>query len=197
MDILNWFSAILLLCTSISLLISRDWRWSLGILAIQYLGVFWQVLLSWPVGMAAVKLITGWMVCAVLGIAEASLSRSNIVLAETSWPKGLAFRILIAGLVVLVAFASVSPLAEWLGIIGDQRAWGSIFLIGMGILHLGTSNQPLRVIIGLLTVLAGFEIIYSAVEPSILVAALLAIVNCGMALVGAHLVTHTEIESIS
>jgi hypothetical protein len=38
-----------------------------------------------------------------------------------------------------------------------------------------------------MTVLAGFEILYSAVEGSILVAALLATINLGLALVGAYL----------
>ncbi len=66
---------------------------------------------------------------------------------------------------------------------------GSLLLIGMGLLHLGITSHILRVIIGLMTVLAGFEILYSAVEGSILVAALLAAINLGLALVGAFLLT--------
>jgi len=42
------------------------------------------------------------------------------------------------------------------------------------------------VIVGLLTVLAGFEIMYAAVESSALVTALLAVVNLGLALAGAY-----------
>jgi hypothetical protein len=38
-----------------------------------------------------------------------------------------------------------------------------------------------------MTVLSGFEIIYSTVESSVLVAALLAVINLGLALVGAYL----------
>ena len=38
-----------------------------------------------------------------------------------------------------------------------------------------------------MTVLSGFEILYAAVEGSILVAALLATINLGLALVGAYL----------
>ena len=64
---------------------------------------------------------------------------------------------------------------------------GSLLLIGMGLLHLGISAQVLRVAIGLMTVLSGFEILYSTVEGSILVAALLAVINLGLALVGAYL----------
>jgi uncharacterized membrane protein len=64
---------------------------------------------------------------------------------------------------------------------------GSLLLIGMGLLHLGITSYVLRVVIGLMTVLSGFEILYSAVEGSILVAALLAVINLGLALVGAYL----------
>jgi hypothetical protein len=57
----------------------------------------------------------------------------------------------------------------------------------MGLLHLGITSHILRVVIGLMTVLSGFEILYSTVEGSILVAALLAVINLGLALVGGYL----------
>jgi hypothetical protein len=66
-------------------------------------------------------------------------------------------------------------------------AFGGLLLAGMGLLHLGVTDQILRVTIGLMTVLAGFEIIYAAVENSVLVAALLAIINLGLALAGSYL----------
>jgi hypothetical protein len=47
----------------------------------------------------------------------------------------------------------------------------------------------LRVILALLSVLGGFEILYAALEGSILVAALLAVVNLGLGLVGAFLLS--------
>jgi hypothetical protein len=64
----------------------------------------------------------------------------------------------------------------------------------MGLLHLGLTAQPLRISIGLLTTLAGFEIIYASVETSILVAGLLAGVNIGLGLVGAYMITASEME---
>jgi hypothetical protein len=64
---------------------------------------------------------------------------------------------------------------------------GGLLLIGMGLLHLGITARILHVAIGLMTVLSGFEILYSTVEGSVLVAALLAVINLGLALVGAYL----------
>jgi hypothetical protein len=66
--------------------------------------------------------------------------------------------------------------------------------MGLGMLHLGMTIQPFRVILGLLTVLSGFEALYAALESSILVAAMLATVNLGLALVGAYLLTARKAE---
>jgi uncharacterized membrane protein len=75
----------------------------------------------------------------------------------------------------------------------------SLFLIGMGLFHLGLTAHVLRVAIGLMMVLSGFEILYSAVEGSVLVAALLAVINLGLALVGSYLLIASgsqETESV-
>ena len=61
--------------------------------------------------------------------------------------------------------------------------------MGLGMLHLGMTAQPFRVIVGLLTVLSGFEALYAALESSVLVAAMLSIVDLGLALVGSYLLT--------
>jgi hypothetical protein len=78
-------------------------------------------------------------------------------------------------------------LVEWLPHFSFPQAAGGTLLIGMGLLHLGLTSQPLRVAFGLLTAVAGFEILYSVVEASALVAGLLAAVNLGLALAAAYL----------
>jgi hypothetical protein len=75
-----------------------------------------------------------------------------------------------------------------------EQVWGGLILIGIGLLHLGLTAQPLRVVLGLLTVLSGFEILYAAVESATLVAGLLAGVNLGLALVGAYLLVSPGLE---
>jgi hypothetical protein len=72
---------------------------------------------------------------------------------------------------------------------GIPVAIGGILLTTMGLLQLGMTTQILRVILGLLTTLSGFEILYAAMEGSSLVAALLVVVNLGLGLVGAYLLT--------
>ncbi|MFA9489706.1 MAG: hypothetical protein ACERK1_00570, partial [Anaerolineales bacterium] len=56
-----------------------------------------------------------------------------------------------------------------------------------GILILGLFDSAFRVGIGLLVMLAGFDIIYSSVEPSLAIVALLALVHLGIALVVSYL----------
>jgi hypothetical protein len=181
--ILNWFALLIAMVTSIGLLLHRDWRWGIGWLAIQYLSVFWLVQTHLPISMAAAKLVTGWMACAVLGIAQ--LNTNPAEETEASWPQGRLFRLFTSGIILTATFTLSLRASAWLGL-GSPIAWGSLLLVGMGLLQLGISVLPFRVILGLLTVLAGFEILYASVESSTLVAALLSTVNLGLALTGAY-----------
>ena len=180
--VINWIALLITVATSIGLLLQRDWRWGIGLLAIQYLSIFWLVQTLWPVSMAAVKLVTGWMVCAVLGIAQ--LNKDHAQETEVSWPQGRLFRLFTAGIIMATTFTLSLTASGWLGL-SLPIAWSCLLLIGMGLLQLGISAQPFRVILGLLTTMAGFEIIYAAVETSTLVAALLSTVNLGLGLTGA------------
>lgn len=186
MTIIAWIVIIFLLLTSAGLLINRDWRMGLGLLGLQYVGVFWMANQHWPISMAAIKVVTGWMAIATLGITRLNLKEPE---GETKhfWPQGRLFRLFTAG-IVLVIIATVAPRVEdIIPGIGLPVILGSLILMGVGMLHLGMTAQPFRVILGLLTVLSGFEALYAALESSILVAALLSVVNLGLAMVGSYL----------
>ena len=177
----------MLLVTTLSVLLIRDWRWSLALLAAQYIGVFWLTQLHWTSSMAAVKLVTGWMAATILGITRSTLNQKLAAAPDHSWPQGRLFRIL-ASLLAFIVVASAAPgIVQLLPGIGLPEVTGSLILMTIGLLLLGLTIQPLHVVIGLLTVLAGFEILYAAVETSTLVAALLAVINLGLALVGSYL----------
>lgn len=212
---ISWIAVGLLLAASIGLLLSRDWRWSLGLLAVQYFGMFWLVSLYWPFGLASVKLVTGWMASATLGVTRLGMgeepqsggsgsegpqrlpalnSQSLETLESGPVPQGRLFRLL-AAFIVIVLVVAITPQAEAM-IPGISRPViaGGLLLAGMGLLHLGLSAEALRVTLGLLTVMTGFELLYAAVETSILLAGLLSIVNLGLALTGAYLVTCGPVE---
>lgn len=186
-------AAIFVSLTGFLLLVSRDWRLSISILAMQYVGVFSLVALSWTVEMAVVKLVTGWMAGAVLGMAITSLPEGTEQLQQIDIT-GILFRLVLAVLVVLVMASLAPQLARWVPGILPVQAYGGSILIGMGLVHLSLTVRPLRVILGLLTVLSGFEIVYAVVETSTLVSGLLAGINLGLALVGAYLLVAPTLE---
>jgi hypothetical protein len=191
--IISWVAVGLLLVTSVGLLLSRDWRWSLGFLAAQYLGMFWLVTLHWPFGLASVKLVTGWMASATLGVTRLSMSEQEEV-SESAWPQGRPFRLFAAAIVVILVIAITPQVETTIPGISRPVIAGGLLLAGMGLLHLGITAEILRTTLGLLTVMAGFEILYATVETSILLAGLLAIVNLGLALAGAYLMTSIPSE---
>jgi hypothetical protein len=141
--------------------------------------------------MAAGKLVTGWMACAVLGMAQLNNIPTQEI--ETSWPQGRLFRLFTSGIFIAATFALSLRASSWLGL-NLPIAWGSLLLVGMGLLQLGINAQPFRVILGLLTIMSGFEILYAAVESSTLVAALLSAVNLGLALTGAFFLNMPQEE---
>ena len=186
---LNWLMLLLVIFTATGLLFSRDWRWNLGLLAAQYFAVFWIIQSHWPISMAATKLVAGWMACAILGIAQLN----NIEQKDTKsiLHQGRLFNVFAAAMLLVATFPLSQTVGNWLGI-SFPVAWSSLILIGLGLLHLGITNNPIRVILGLLTVMAGFEVLYAAMESSALVNALLVTVDLGLALVGAYLLNSSQ-----
>jgi hypothetical protein len=186
----SWTAVFIILVTSSGLLLNLNWRWSLGLLAMQYLGSFWLVTRHWPLGMAAVKLVTGWMAIAALAMTLLALSQKDQA-EEQFLPQGISFRLFASGLTALVVLAASPRIEAVTPGLGLPVIAGSLLPIGMGLLLLGSTSDIFRVILGLLTMLTGFETLYAAVEGSVLVAGLLAVVDLGLALVGAYLISNS------
>jgi hypothetical protein len=178
---------IIFFITSLVLVLYREWRICLAALFIQYLGIFWITAQVWPIGLAAVKLMAGWMAGAVLTTSQIYSEEHNEVL---SFGAGI-FRILSAGVIWLFVL-SVAPTIQGYIPVKSEILTGGILLIGMGLLQLGMTNRPFQVVLGLLTTFSGFEIIYAGIEVSVLVAGLLAAVNLGLAAAGTYLMTYPE-----
>ena len=219
----TWLSVagvVIVIATSFSLLVSPGWRASLLLLAGQYLGVFILVAAVLPIELALVKLVSGWMAAAVLGMslsgmlargenpsgavpaADGSAQAPGSPANRSDSPglpstSGRVFRLLTGLLAAMGGFSIAPQLTSWVPGLSNEQAWGSIILLGVGLLQLGFTIQPFRTILGLLTFLAGFEIIYTAAEPSTLVTGLLAIVTMGLSLAGAYLLLAPSLEETS
>jgi hypothetical protein len=182
---------IILSLSGIVILTGKDGRWLALALGVQYLGVFLLVFLAWPLSLAVVKLVAGWMAAALLGIGLVG-APNHIVLEERFSPSGSIFRLLAAFMVGLTMLAVAPRVSSWFQDVGIEIILGSLLLIGLGMLQLGLTARPVRVVLGLLTILGGFEVLYAPLENSKLVAGLLAVLNLGLAMVGAYLVAVSE-----
>ncbi|MBU1662705.1 MAG: hypothetical protein KKD28_14680 [Chloroflexi bacterium] len=186
-------AVILVAITAVILLAGRDWRLAVSALGAQYVGVFILVALTWPLEMAVTKLVAGWIAAAVLGMELVSRPENSLG-DERFGRSGSLFRIFAAGLVGLAVLSFAPDMAKWMLTASYEQILGGLLLIGMGMLHLGMTAHPLRTILGLLTVLSGFEILYATVETSALVAGFLAAINLGIALIGAYLLAAPILE---
>lgn len=194
MPVLDWTAFGVIVLASAGLVLNQQWRWNMVFLAAVYLGFFWLIQISWSIPLAVGKLVTGWMICAILGIAHLNSPEEEIT--DQFWSQGRAFRLMVIALILVITFLGADWLMDWLGMV-LPAAWGGVFLVGMGLLLAGSGIQPNRVVIGLLVTLSGFEVIYAALESSSLVTALLAFINLGLALVGAYFLTHQFAEELS
>ncbi len=183
---------VLLTITSTWLLVNRNWRLSIFALAVQYIGVFILVLQVWPFGLAAVKLVAGWMACAIL-----TASHGGSGLIEPVFPGriGNVFRLILAAVVIIITISITSQINLIIPV-GTPFLGAGLLLIGMGVVQLGIANRPLRIILGLLSSLSGFEIIYSNLEYSLLVAGLLALVTLGLALAASYMILAPTMENV-
>lgn len=183
----------LLFVLSLGLLLVNDWRWMMALLGLQYVGVTLLVSHSWPLQIALVKIIAGWMAVAVLSVSYLPREAYRVTDPPDHLPDPL-FRSLVAVLAAL-SIASIFPEAlKWFIGASGQQVLGGLLLFGLGLIQVGLAVGSTRLVVGLLTVLSGFEILYATVEASVLMTALLAINQIGLAFLGAYLLNIAALE---
>jgi hypothetical protein len=188
--------------TASLLVVSQDWRLNVIALAAQYFFVALLMTQLVRLEMAAVKGLIGWLVCLVFYLTEQqaqSLRRdvdSGSGVSVQNWfsarlegwrSHGIsaraAFGFLAALLVALTAY--VAAFAIPLPQLPRGLSGVCYLLIGLGVLLLGLSQDPVRVGLGLLTFLSGFDLFYVALEPSLVVTGLVGsisfVITLGMA----------------
>lgn len=181
---------VLIVITGMVILIFRDWRINAAALTIQFLAVFVLVTLSWPIGLAVIKLIVGWMATAAIAL---TCLRQMDTQSSSEPTASLFFRGLIGLLVIILIFV-VSPMVREAMFPQVELViiQAGLMLIGMALMQLGTNSEPYLTIMSLLSLLAGFEVIHAALEISTLLTGLLVIVNLGLSLVGVYFIVRTN-----
>lgn len=174
-------------------IVLEDRRVILGVLAVEYVLVFWYANIGLPTIIAMVYSIGGLLACGALWLTYRSVGDSAPAAQFTAVPSGRVFRILAVLLVAISAYGVTAqgwlPAEEFAG----HQVLGALLLLGLGLLNLGISEEPFRVAVGLLTILAGFEIIYSMLEKSLAVIALVASIPLGIAIVVSFILVNARL----
>jgi len=195
MPILPMLAFIVIVITGMVILIFRDWRINAAALGLQYLAGFILVDLSWPIGMAVIKLIVGWMASSALAF---TCLRQLKRKAEPEPASSLIFRGIIGLLTIIVIFIIASDIQQNIFPGVDLVILqAGLTLLGLSLMQLGSSAEPYLTIISLLSFMAGFEMIHAALEISTLLTGLLVVVNLGLALVGVFFITKNADKSES
>jgi len=172
----------------VMLVVLNDRRWLTIALVAQYVAAGWLVAETLGAGVASAQILGGllvaiivWLTWRNLEAAHQEVPRANDLMALRS------FRWVV---VLLVLFAGWGlGRRDWMGLPGltSTGALGATFLMLLGLLQASLYRAPMRVVIGVLSLLSGFGIAYAAVESSLAVIALLIIVHLGVALAGSYL----------
>ena len=102
--------------------------------------MFVLTLQHWPVGMASVKVVAGWMAAAILGMTRSGIANEDTD-EESFWPRGRLFRVFAAAIILLIVSVVTPSVDNIMADAGFPVTNGSLLLIGMGLLHLGITAR--------------------------------------------------------
>lgn len=186
------------LLTAVLLTLTNNWRASLLALGAQYLFaagllalvVIWQI--------AAVLALVGLLVVFILLLAGRQMNferattappeaparqrRRFTALRRIEFQTNLPFRLVAVALAAVAVGTVIGRPGETLPGLPDSLALSGVWLIALGVLNLGFTDEPMNAGMALLTTLAGVTLLYAPVEPARTVVVLLAAVNLGVAL---------------
>lgn len=135
------------------------------------------------IGMALVA--TGTLAAAILAI---GFERAGWPVRGEGLVVGRGFRAATVLLIAAAAWGLAAPEAPVLGAVPGPRLVSAVMILAMGLLQLGLSQEQGAAALGVLTTLAGFELLYSGLEPSLALRAVLSAIMLGIAVVSSVLV---------
>ncbi len=208
-----------LLIAAALLVVLINWRLLIVALGAQYILIGLLLTRVVPIELAAVKALVGIMICPVLYITARRVSWGRSDDEETTeegppadrpqrrwwhilgagWPVRVIVAVL--GLAISIGLASRNPLP----VVADQNlsrdlTTGAFSVMLLGLINAALAENPLKVGMGLLSIMAGFELFYTAVEPTLTIVGLLGLTNLFLALAIAYLTTawashHSEVSA--
>ncbi len=178
--------------TAAILVIAEDLRVLVFALAAQYLfvGLLYTHVLAPQV--AGIKITSGlivWLIVFFSAHQHGWRPASAISGAPARWvlPVRARFRVCAVILATLIGWKLATPGVLPFPVASEHVTLGALQLICQGLLLLGLTSRPLKTGLGILTFLSGFGLLYSGVEPALMVVGVLAAVDVAVALAISYL----------
>jgi hypothetical protein len=181
--LVNTLLIFLTLAVTVIVLVPDNWRWNVFGLAMCYLVGFVLIVQIWPLSLAAVKLLTGFIGMVVLSTVKIN---SPELPAENRSRSYRIFLVLVLSVGWIIVTATTSKLNEWLPIAYTNLYIGLVIVFA-GIIKFAVSRQVFDVVVGLLVFLCGFDVIYSSLEGSALVTAIYSLIVLAICVIGSYL----------
>jgi hypothetical protein len=160
-----------LFLTALIIFLTSDWRVSLAALLVQYTLIALTLTRFLEPEVVVVKLLVGVLVVPILYLgtrqlpAEGETAGGGLRLGWDAGPLGFPLRLLAVLLVFLVLTRMSGALR--LPLVPPDVTFAAIWLGSMGLLGLVLGGSPLRLAPALLTILAGFDLVYAILESSL------------------------------
>ncbi len=180
-----WAATALAFLSSLGLMTAIRWRTRLIWLMLQYLAAFIFIGQYWLWSAASARLLSGWMAATILAIGLLNNGNELFDTPQSPFERvfgGLA-TLFISAFLLAVSFLQPDLLP---GATPLSMA-GGLIIGGNALLRLGLRESISDTFFSLLSLLSGFEVIYAAIETSLLVNLLLSATALGLALLGGFL----------
>jgi hypothetical protein len=167
---------------AVVLVISPDWRITLLSLAAVYVAGAVLATELVLIEVAVVRALAGLLAVSIIALTSLQVNPGRAIFAGArSWLRaevasGLPFRLLAAMLAIVVGgYLASEPTLALPGLSSAPALNTAAYMLTMlALLNLGLTEEPIKAGSALLMLLAGFQLLYAAIEPALAIVALLA-----------------------
>jgi len=154
-----------------------EWRIRLLALLGQYfaLGLLFAHLFDTRPELALLKTLVGWLVCGALFLSARTREEATRGALHFHWAADLPFRIITLTVMVLVAYLAAQRYP--LPFLTADLSAACFLLLVLAVLFIGTDGDAGVAGLGVLNLLSGLDLFYSAWDPGLLVTGLMVIVT--------------------
>jgi hypothetical protein len=186
---INLLPIFVIAAASVFILVFSDWQKILVSYAILFIAAFSIFVQFWSFSFSLVKLITGLMSLAIIGISIFRSPKQERIKTKAE----LIFRVITIILMFSIFVFLVYEISNYLSI-PLELVLASLLIIGLGFFLLGSSHELYKRFLSIITLFFGFELIFSSNETSLLVNGLLALVMLLVSLMGGFLIENEHEE---